>query len=314
VAVSGAIAAVGATSQFTATARLSDAAMQSVTSQASWQSSNTAVLAVTNAGLVTGVGLGEADVRATYQGVSGSLHVSLVTPMLSGFQRDFIEAIFLGSGPLTPSDGLYACISRGNWTGFPRGTVVRLRVSTTVSADKRQAIEQTAAQVGSATAGAIQITLESTDDPNPIPGLNEATSTTHPNPGTQGCPTDNGCTIPSIVTLGVLKSSRAVQPPNQTPNAYAHDIVGHGIMGMCHIDGHLIGGAALSLMSGGPDVFSGQSAIQMTPYDLAAAQAVYGSGLNPGASRADFIQAGLINDTPAMSTRSSRPAVIRIVE
>jgi hypothetical protein len=67
-------------------------------------------------------------------------------------------------------------------------------------------------------------------------------------------PSDNGCTIHDLAALGVLRSSRAVQTSSQTPNAFAHDIVGHGIMGMCHVDGNLIGGAGLSLMSGGPNV------------------------------------------------------------
>jgi hypothetical protein len=66
-------------------------------------------------------------------------------------------------------------------------------------------------------------------------------------------------------------------------------------MGMCHVDGNLIGGPGLSLMSGGPNVFSGQIALSLTPLDIAAAQAVYASGLNPGAKRDDFLRAGLIN-------------------
>jgi hypothetical protein len=68
-------------------------------------------------------------------------------------------------------------------------------------------------------------------------------------------------------------------------------------MGMCHVDGNLIGGAGLSIMSGGPNVFSGQIALQLTAIDIAAAQAVYGSGLNPGATKDDFIRLGLINLT-----------------
>ena len=229
--------------------------------------------------------------------VARVVHVAVAAP-LSSFMRDYIQAIFLGAGPLSPSDGNIACPwGAGVWTGFPRGTVVHLRVSTTESVDKRQAIQAAAAQVSAATLGAIQIVLTSTDDPNPIPGPGEATSTTHPAPSTQGCPSDNGCTIHSFVSPGVLGSSRAVQPANQTPNAYAHDIIGHGIMGMCHVDGNLIGGAVLSLMSGGPNVFSGQIALQLTAWDIAAAQAVYGSGLNPGATTADFLRAGLINGT-----------------
>jgi hypothetical protein len=232
-----------------------------------------------------------------------SRQASPATPALTSFMRDYIQAIFLGSGPLSPSDGNYACpTTAGFWTGFPRGTVVTVRVSTTESTDKRQAIQNAAAQVSSATHGAVQTVFTFTDDPNPTPGTNDATSTTHPTPSTQGCPSDNGCTIHSFVSTGILRSSRAVQPPSQTPNAYAHDIIGHGVMGMCHVDGNLIGGAGLSLMSGGPNVFSGQIALQLTSFDIAAAQAVYDSGLNPGATKADFLRLGLINSSSNQTT------------
>jgi hypothetical protein len=296
VSVTGTPPTIGGTVQFTAMATFSNGITQDVTSQATWQSSNPAILTVSALGVVTAVGLGDADVRATYQSVSGSQHVTLVGPILTTFLRDYVEAIFLGSGPLSPTDGNYACPSfKGTWTGFPRGTPVKVRISTTVSLDKRQAIQQAVAQVTNATGGTIQTTMELTDDPNPIPGTNEVTSTSYSNPSSQGCPSDNGCTIHTFGAVGVLVSSRAVQPPAQTPNAYAHDVVGHGILGMCHVDGNLIGGAGLSLMSGGPNVFSGQTAIQLSPDDIAAAQAVYRSGLNPGATKSDFMRAGLIN-------------------
>lgn len=206
-----------------------------------------------------------------------------------------IEALFLGSGPLSPRDGAAACPDRGVWSGFPRRTAVRVLVSTSVSADKLEAIRNAANQVATATNGEITTTVETVAIPNPIPGANEVTSTTHPAPGSQGCQSDNGCTIHTFQSRGVFLSSRAVQPASQTANAYAHDAVGHGIMGMCHIDGFLIGGASRSLMSGGPGVSSGQIAIQLTELDIQAAQEVYASSLNPGATRADFVAAGLID-------------------
>ena len=56
----------------------------------------------------------------------------------------------------------------------------------------------------------------------------------------------------------------------------------------------------LFFASGGPGVYSNQIAIQLTPYDIKAAQTVYRSGLNPGASRAAFLDAGLINSTTSL--------------
>src|SRR5262249_27063978 len=103
-------------------------------------------------------------------------------PSLSSFMRDYIEAIFLGSGPLSPSDGNYGCFALGVWSGFPRGTIVTVRASTTESSDKRQAIENAAAQVSSATLGAIKTFFALTDDADPTPGDNEAVSATYPSP------------------------------------------------------------------------------------------------------------------------------------
>jgi Carboxypeptidase regulatory-like domain/Bacterial Ig-like domain (group 2) len=61
--------------QLTAMARLSDGNSQDVTRLATWESSNQAVATVSPAGMVTVVGAGELDVRATYQNVSGSMHL-----------------------------------------------------------------------------------------------------------------------------------------------------------------------------------------------------------------------------------------------
>jgi hypothetical protein len=201
----------------------------------------------------------------------------------------------MGSGRLTPTNNLPACPFLGRWTGFPRNTHVVVRVSRQVSNDNIRAIRQTAAQVATATSGAVTADVELTDDPNPLPSTNEVTSTAHPDPVSQGCPFDRGCTIHSFLTPGILRSSRSIQPFNLSQGAYAHDVIGHGILGMCHIDGNLIGGADRSLMSSGPNVFSGQLPSQLTGIDIEAIQAVYSSNLSPGATRSDFVRVGLID-------------------
>jgi hypothetical protein len=61
--------------QLTALARLSDGNSQDVTRLSAWESSNQAVATVSPAGMLTVVGAGELDVRATYQNVSGSTHL-----------------------------------------------------------------------------------------------------------------------------------------------------------------------------------------------------------------------------------------------
>ena len=222
---------------------------------------------------------------------------------------DAIEAFFMGSGLLTPSDGFPACPFINFWSGFPRGTAVTVRFSSTVSENVRQAIQQALEQVPQATNGAISAAIELTDDPNPIPKLNEVTLTFHPDPISQGCPFARGCIIHSFANPGVFLSSRAVQPANLPVNAYVHDVVGHGIMGMCHIDGNLIGGAQKSLMSGGPGVFSGDIAIQLTMLDIGASRVVYSSPLSPGATRDDFNQHQLTGDSIQDADGDSFPDV-----
>ena len=216
-------------------------------------------------------------------------------PALRPELKAAIEALFLGTGALAPRDGFSACPSPGRWTAFPRGTRVRIRVSTTVSPDKLAAIQDTASEIPIATNGAISASVEVVDDPDPRPGTNEVTSTANDDPVAQGCPFDRGCIQHVFQSAGVLRGGRAVQPRNQTTNAFAHDVIGHGIVGMCHIDGHLIGGPERSLMSGGPDVFSGDTAPRLSTLDIEAARAVYASSLNPGATRAEFVGAGLID-------------------
>jgi hypothetical protein len=73
-------ATVGQTAQFSATATLSNSTTQSVTSQASWQSSNGGVASVSGSGMVTALAAGDADLRATYSGSTGSAHITVVAP------------------------------------------------------------------------------------------------------------------------------------------------------------------------------------------------------------------------------------------
>jgi hypothetical protein len=69
----GSLSGVGQTSQLTLTAALSSGAPQNVTSQATWQSSNTAVVTVSATGSVTAQSYGAATISASYQGMTAQL-------------------------------------------------------------------------------------------------------------------------------------------------------------------------------------------------------------------------------------------------
>jgi Bacterial Ig-like domain (group 2) len=72
------------TIQLAASARMSDGTVRDVTNAAAWQSSNIALATVSSAGLVTFFGSGDVDVRATYQNVSGTLHLVVANvPVIS---------------------------------------------------------------------------------------------------------------------------------------------------------------------------------------------------------------------------------------
>lgn len=83
IAVSGVAPTVGAAVQFTAMATLSSGATQDLTSQATWQSSNAAVAAVSSTGIVNGVAAGDAVVRATYQTFTGTKTITVSVPQSS---------------------------------------------------------------------------------------------------------------------------------------------------------------------------------------------------------------------------------------
>jgi len=72
VAITGTTPSLGATSQFTATATMSDGTTMDVTSTASWVSSNTTDATVTATGQVTAVSAGSVAIQATYQSVTGT--------------------------------------------------------------------------------------------------------------------------------------------------------------------------------------------------------------------------------------------------
>lgn len=71
VTVTGAAPAVGATSQYTAVATMSNGVTEIVTTSATWTSSNPDIATVTPGGLVTAVAQGNVTIQATFDSVTG---------------------------------------------------------------------------------------------------------------------------------------------------------------------------------------------------------------------------------------------------
>ena len=308
VSVTGAAPALGGSSQFSATASFSNGQTRTVTSEATWISSATSVATVSG-GLVTAVGAGNATISATFENVRGSSQIDVApSGSLTTFMRDYIEALFLGTGPLTPTDGVRGCPqSFGRWLGFPAGTTVQLLISSSVPPPSASALTDAAATVPGATGGALSVNVGSTSEANPLPTLNQVTATMHPDPLSTGCGFAQGCTRFTFVPgMPLILSARAILATNQFTPAYVHDAIGHGVLGLCHVDGNLIGGARLSLMSFGPGVFSNQLPARLSDFDLLAAQTVFNSGLAPGATRDDFLRMGLVNAPTALTPAAPR--------
>jgi hypothetical protein len=99
VAVSGSAPLVGATSQFTATALLSDGSSQSATNLAAWTTSNAAVATVNRTGLVEGVGPGDAEIAASYLGTGGRQRISIAaTPPVTSAPLLNLAGTWIGTG------------------------------------------------------------------------------------------------------------------------------------------------------------------------------------------------------------------------
>lgn len=275
-----------------------DEAGHPITATVEWSSDDPIIASVRSDGTVVSHVPGVVEVSASAANVYGS---TVVVVGLDDFMRSYIEAIFLGSGPLVPRDGLRACVGTGRWDAFPRGSVVRVIASNTLDfgldgVDTKLLLQEALASIETATLGQIQTTFETTDEIDPVPGDLEATATDHPDPVGEGCTFNRGCVFVSHSTFGTMSASRTVLMEDILPSdAYVHDVVGHGIMGMCHIDSKLIGGNDRSLMAGGPGAVSGLIPDALSPLDIAAARAVYQSSLDPGATREEFVHAGLVN-------------------
>jgi hypothetical protein len=104
-AVDGTAPLVGATSQFRATAAMSDGSSQNATNLATWTTSSASVVTVNSAGLVRGVGAGDAEITASYLGTSGRRGISIAAPSPSPAPSPPVMSLtgtWTGSG----SDGL----------------------------------------------------------------------------------------------------------------------------------------------------------------------------------------------------------------
>jgi hypothetical protein len=206
--------------------------------------------------------------------------------------RLFIEALFLGQGPWAAAGG--GCSAgQGIWAGWPRGSLVTIRVSNDLAANERDAVMGPVNQLDFATGGALRANVQYVEESNPTPARGEITVAKV----ADGCgPTAAGCAIPTFDARGVISAARILRvgPPNPGLGPYAHEL-GHALYGFCHIN------SDIAISRNPPGVHpstvmgAGNNGGRLTDEDVAAVRAVFGAGLSPGDSRAQFAAAGLIN-------------------
>ena len=77
VTVTGTPPAVGASSQYSATATMSNGTTEVVTTSATWTSSNPDIATVTPGGLVTAIAEGTVTIQATFDNISGTTQAAV---------------------------------------------------------------------------------------------------------------------------------------------------------------------------------------------------------------------------------------------
>jgi carboxypeptidase family protein/Big-like domain-containing protein len=197
--VTGATPAIGATAQFAAIATMSNGTIQAVTAQASWSSSSSSVATVSVGGAVTVVAAGETDIQATYQSVSGRMHLTIARASftVSGNVTDATSRGVLpninmsAAGRATTTDGA------GNYslTGIAAGNVTVSALAAGYESSNKTVT------VVSDTRVDFVLTRTASPTPSPNPGPTPA-----PTPPPTPAPTPNPSPMPTPIAEPGLPS------------------------------------------------------------------------------------------------------------
>jgi hypothetical protein len=149
---------LGSSSQLQAIATMSDGTQQTVSSSATWQSSQSSVAAVNAQGYVTAAGKGAAQVSAAYQGMSGSASITVGPPALVSITVSPNQASL-------PLDETQQFTATGNFTDGSTQNLTQSVVWSS-SASNIAVVNQTgmavANAIGTATIGATSVNLTGT--------------------------------------------------------------------------------------------------------------------------------------------------------
>jgi hypothetical protein len=248
--------------------------------------------------LVTAVGLGLliGALSSLACGSGSPTAVPLPAPELTETPLDtrlLIEALFLGTGPLA-DHGNRGCLTQADrMAGWPEGSVVKITMASTLSADERAGVIGPASQAREATGGAITTSVEVSNDADPPPPTGEIwVAIASRDEVSRECGPAADLCVHMTHSGGVIQAGRIVGVENGGPG-FTHEL-GHALFGLCHLN-------RASLVYRNPEGHAPSSmmglanrGMRLTEDDLRAIKAVYAAGLRAGAPRSQFIEAGLI--------------------
>jgi len=146
--------AKGTTQQFAATGTYSDGSTRTLTSSATWVSSNTAVATVTAGGLASGAGQGTSQISATSGGVTGSTTLTVGPPTLVSIAvTPATPSIAKGTTQQFTATGTYTDGSTLDITGSVTWASSNSAVATISAAGLASAIAQGTSQVSATLSG-----------------------------------------------------------------------------------------------------------------------------------------------------------------
>ena len=249
---------------------------------------------------LTNAPLGHSFARVRAKNDAGTSNPSIPIAFTVVDFQNFIEALFLGTGPLEAPNDPLPCVNiapgvtRGVLHGFARGANVPVRVASALSGSVQNLLREQVATIPVATVGRLNTTFELSADPDPPQRDSEIVLAFSPDT-VRLCGNALACGQIPFLSLGLMRSAKFTYSPTIGDVPAVHEVA--HLLGMCHVSAELIGGRPTNSLMGRFAVLptSGPPSHdpRLTPWDIEALKAVYGSSLQPGAVRSDFVAAGL---------------------
>jgi hypothetical protein len=204
---------------------------------------------------------------------------------------DVIEGIFLGSGPLAAG----GCFPRSEvWHSYPHDSTVTVVLSSTIDDRGQATLERAVADLETVLAGRFRLTIGRSLEPDPVPDMLQITSADVPASRIESScsPGGSGCTTILSMEGPYYLSAQAIQEMGTFQRLKVHEL-GHAI-GLCHVKEERLPSAAMVEHTSTLTATSPTAEGRFSELELEALRAVYASGLEPGATRADFQRVGLV--------------------